>query len=322
MKLDDIEFAVTELNKNYDSIFTHIVDQCEEKIVINDPIKKCRFCEKSEPEVSFRKIAHAIPELIGNKKILTNNECDSCSEIFSLLLDDSLAKFLGLWRTLMQIKGKTGIVSYKDPDGISRIDYTDSGIVIKNHENNEFTKINFDDNTITINGFRQPYVPIAVFKCLVKIAISIIPYDLLIYFEDTKKWLLEDSHKDTKYDIQPIFTLLTLIPGVRPFGDLSITVARRKDDSVKVPFMQMAIYFGNLGFQIIVPCKIKNIHLSHQTINIFPIAHPVWLTSKHIDDIVFEQIDLSGTDIVKDGTISATLEYKSFISMEDNNNSE
>ena len=226
-----------------------------------------------------------------------------------MLLEDSFAKYLGIWRTLMQIRGKNGIVSYKDPDGISRIDHTVNGIVIQNNENKNFTKTNLEENTFTINGYRQPYIPIAVFKCLVKMALSVIPYDLLIYFEDTKKWLLEDNHKDTKYDIQPIFTLQSILPGVWPFGDFSITVACRKDDSLKVPFMQMAIYFKNMGFQIVVPCKLKNFHLGYQPINVYPIAHPSWLISEYLDDIFFKQIDLSGKEIVKSEFISTTMGF-------------
>lgn len=319
MTLEAFEFYINELNKNYDSVFTHILDQCEEKIIINDPEKKCRFCDKTEPEVSFRKTAHAIPELLGNKKIFTNNECDSCNEKFSLLLEDSLGKYLGIWRTLMQIRGKTGIVSYKDPDGISRMDHTDNGIVIQNHENTNFMETNFEEKTLKINGYRQPYVPIAVFKCLVKIALSVIPYDLLTYFEDTKKWLLEDNHKDTEYDIQPIFTLLSILPGVCPFGDFSISVARRKDDSIKLPFMQMAIYFRNMGFQIVVPCKIKNFHLSHQPINIYPIPHPSWLASEYLDDIFFENVDLSGKEIVKNEFVSTTMGFTRAVRITENN---
>ena len=41
----------------------------------------CRFCGQGEPGTSFRHKAHAIPELLGNKSIFTNFECDNCNGI-------------------------------------------------------------------------------------------------------------------------------------------------------------------------------------------------------------------------------------------------
>ncbi|MFA5251657.1 MAG: hypothetical protein WC454_03620, partial [Phycisphaerae bacterium] len=35
--------------------------------------RKCRFCGKSEPAVSFKNRAHAIPECLGNKSLILMN---------------------------------------------------------------------------------------------------------------------------------------------------------------------------------------------------------------------------------------------------------
>jgi len=42
----------------------------------------CRFCKKKKPDVKFKKEAHAISEALGNKKLILNEECDSCNEFF------------------------------------------------------------------------------------------------------------------------------------------------------------------------------------------------------------------------------------------------
>ena len=309
MESEEIEFAVAQFEKTYDNVFSHIAELCSEKIIINDPVKKCRFCDKSEPEVSFKRIAHAIPELIGNKKIFTNNECDSCNEKFSLLLEDSLGKYLGMWRTLMQIKGKTGIVSYKAPDGISRIDFKKSGLELHSYIDNQIIEINEEEKTITIKGYRQPYTPIAVYKCFVKMVLSVIPYNLLGFFDDTKRWLLEDSHEKAKGDIRPILTISSSVPGNKPFGELMIIVMRRKDDIIKLPFMQMAIFFGNMGFQIIVPCKAKDFILNGQKLDILTFPHPAWITNQSLGKVQIGKIDLSGKTIVKNEPISVTMGY-------------
>jgi hypothetical protein len=75
----------------------------------------CRFCNKKEPEVSFKKEAHMVPELMGNRNLVSDYECDKCNDLFSIY-EDALAKFLGIARTLSSSKGKEGIPTFKNPD--------------------------------------------------------------------------------------------------------------------------------------------------------------------------------------------------------------
>lgn len=72
---------------------------------VGEPDKQkrvCRYCHRSMPEVSFKKVAHTISEALGNKSIKTNDECDECNQFFgdtieqdflvySIFLDYSLA---------------------------------------------------------------------------------------------------------------------------------------------------------------------------------------------------------------------------------------
>lgn len=44
-------------------------------------MKKCLWCLKSEPEISFIKKAHTIPKSLGGEK-LNENICDGCNEYF------------------------------------------------------------------------------------------------------------------------------------------------------------------------------------------------------------------------------------------------
>jgi hypothetical protein len=318
METKDFENILIEYGKNYDIVFSNIAEFTQDKLIIEDPIKRCRFCDKSEPAVSFRKIAHAVPELIGNKRLFTKNECDACNLKFSKLLEDHLGKYLGLWRTMMQIKSKNGIVSYKAPDGISRIDMQSIGIQINSFEEEPIIEMNSEEKTVTIKGYRQTYIPIAVFKCFVKMALSVMPYNLLDYFRDTKYWLLEDSHVITKYDIQPIVTIASSVPGIKPYGDFSIIVWCRKNDALKVPFMQMVVFFGNIGFQIIVPCKYKDLQFNGQSLSIRPFPHPTWVINKILGNIEVSNIDLSGRYPIKNDPISIIMSYQSFEDMSKN----
>ncbi|CUU82526.1 HNH endonuclease [Campylobacter hyointestinalis] len=78
------------------------------KIYIEDDtnVKKCRFCGKSCPEVTFKNISHAIPECLGNKQIICKNECDECNKFFSEKLENHLDKITLPYRNINFLKGK------------------------------------------------------------------------------------------------------------------------------------------------------------------------------------------------------------------------
>ena len=61
--------------------------------IIEPSEKICRFCGKKEPEVTFNKIAHAIPEMLGNKQYISLSECDTCNKKFSKY-EDNLEGYL------------------------------------------------------------------------------------------------------------------------------------------------------------------------------------------------------------------------------------
>lgn len=81
---------------------------------------KCRFCFKSSAKTTFRKSAHLIPELLGNKYLLSNFECDKCNELFSTF-EDSLASYLGAFRTLYGMKSRRRTPKFKDDKGFNYI---------------------------------------------------------------------------------------------------------------------------------------------------------------------------------------------------------
>lgn len=44
---------------------------------------RCRFCGTGDPKL-FRRVAHLIPEALGNKRIFSLDECGTCNEKFSV----------------------------------------------------------------------------------------------------------------------------------------------------------------------------------------------------------------------------------------------
>ena len=53
--------------------------------------RTCRFCGLSFPETTFKKEAHLIPEMLGNKTLLSDFECDKCNHYFGVTFENHLA---------------------------------------------------------------------------------------------------------------------------------------------------------------------------------------------------------------------------------------
>ena len=69
-------------------------------------IKKCAFCLKSDPYVSFENRPHVIPEFLGNKHLLHYDECDQCNSEFGNTIERELSEYLRPRRVFSKIKGK------------------------------------------------------------------------------------------------------------------------------------------------------------------------------------------------------------------------
>lgn len=121
-----------------------------ERMILGDKENKvCRFCGGSEPTVSFRLEAHAIPEALGNKSLFTNYECDGCNKFFGGDIENDLGKWSKPHRTFACICGKKGVPTLKrgGPEPGWRIEYNDStGFHVKLYENDSLFVIDEEKN--------------------------------------------------------------------------------------------------------------------------------------------------------------------------------
>jgi hypothetical protein len=260
------------------------------KIYIGDKNKrKCRFCGKSKPEVTFKNIAHAIPEFFGNKQLILIDECDNCNKFISENLETHLDKYTRPYRTIAFIPGKRGVPSYKSADKQSRVDVGNS-IEISTRFDSGFFNLCEDDNEIKIEFNKEPYIPVAVYKALCKIAIGIIldPNELPA-FEITKKWLLCPDH--SKGLMQPLMIFITFVPGPKPFHKINTFLFRKKSSTKNIHAI-FVIGFGNFLFQLIVPSHFdlqlgKELELS---LPHFPIP---FIENKKYGDVMYAFLDFS-----------------------------
>ncbi|USA44932.1 HNH endonuclease [Acinetobacter sp. C26M] len=287
-------------SENYKSEVNLILDK---RIYLGEK-GKCRYCGKSAPAVTFKKIAHAIPELLGNKFLFSNDECDICNSYFDKHLENNLANFLGVSRTTSQISGKKGVPNTKSSGG-DRIEAINGDIVIIHSEESEILKP-LDHKTVMISSSSTTYVPINVYKCLVKIALSAMPAYALKGFNECFRWI-RYNEEPAKFDSKTLTLNITMVPGINPFRKLWLQIYKRTGDKGKFPYMICIIAFSNYMFQFVIPFNKKDKYLNQDKIQIpiFPMLNGLILPGQAPNiKPSFQSVDLSGKSKVSTPNVS------------------
>lgn len=286
-------------DSNYEFISSHLSLQEGTKVYIgNKNDKVCRYCKKSESDVKFKMVAHAIPEFTGNKSLVAYDECDTCNEIFSRVIENHLANYLGAHRTLAQIHGKKGVPKYKSKNRKSEIALEESGLQITASIDDPVFEIDEEQKHVKITAHRQPYIPAAVFKCLVKMAIAIAPESILSELNHLSQWVLLESHTYESLPYKPFIVFEQFTPGPRPYPGVSLFLMKRKDPGNNVPYLQFVIAFSNTMFQIVLPMPEQDKHLMGKPISLTLFPVPFDKDYKYGNSSVRE-LDMSSFDIIK-----------------------
>ena len=263
-------------SEHYDVVSQHHLVGRRKLYIASKDVPCCRYCGKAGSDTTFRKKAHAFPEFIGNKILIANDECDRCNERFSTTLEDHFAKFLMPLLAVAQIRGKKGVPTIKSRSGKSRFEVNTSDWIMISHQDDTMYDIdNNKKNGFTFNPERQPYIPMAVYKCLTKMAISMAPEEILPFFRSAINWISADDHAGDLPPMTPLICLETFTPGPRPYRAVCSILFTRKQDSDLVPYSIFVIAFGNSIFQIIVPSPERDFRLHQKEISFVPFPEPL-----------------------------------------------
>ncbi|WP_028973934.1 HNH endonuclease [Spirochaeta cellobiosiphila] len=225
----------------------------------------CRFCGKSIVKgKSFNSIAHVIPESLGNKKIFCHDECDQCNGGLIKTLEDSLGSYLEVFKTTWHVKGKRGVPKIKSKDGNLEI------ISLKNNpllENNEEIKnilsqirsrpevliLQRNSDGSKIDPFNIKYQstnkinPQDIYRAFCKMAIEIVPAELLNKLEFTNRFI----HKDVKLTKLPKIAM-TIHPELfLKHPEISLYYLKQNDENL--PKIVIEIEIWTYAFVCIVP---------------------------------------------------------------------
>lgn len=234
------------------------------KYLGNKNNRRCRFCDKCEPEVSFHKLAHAFPESIGNHALATYYECDECNSFFGKVLENNYNQFFGFFHNVLQISGKRGIPScnYKVPcekrdescsEYCIRMGIDEKGRpFIKQCKNVNSQYISLKKDSILIQKPIGKCVPIAVYKTLVKMALTVMPQEELPLFSETISWIREEKQRNF-YKNCRLLIRYKMIPGYNITKYPHYVLYKRRKDVWNKPYILFNLTYGCYSLLIEVP---------------------------------------------------------------------
>jgi HNH endonuclease len=302
-------------SERYDMVFRLHLNPKGKRIYVGDSQSRlCRYCGLSAPATTFRKVAHAIPEQIGNKQFIDRCECDVCNEHFSRMIEDDFAKWTMPLRTLGRVQGKRGAPTHKTSDENLRID-VESPHELKISVLAEDPRYTVDEagQSITFKMERQPYVPMGVFKCLVKMALAGMPISENSKVQHLKRWILEPTHSFESYPYKPLNILTQSIPGPLPHDQLACFLLRRQPICTDSPYLVFVLQFSNSMLQIALPMHLEDeAILSNGTYETHPFPH-LWGNLDHESTYgksTYRVEDLSSPALVQGDVVSIKMGYE------------
>ena len=234
-----LDFKIKKLLDKYD-IKNFNLDK-DSKIKIGEGKKEdrvCRFCKQKYPSVKFNSVAHTISEALGNKKLITNDECDECNGYFDKNIERDFIAYHDFFRTFFGIKNKENQIPQMKGENFS---FT----MNKNREATFKLKDKFDllqpAQLKTNNKIKMQNI----YKALCKFALSAIDSKHLSNFDETIKWIKGQKNVDK-------LPKVILIRSLKPMPT-NMSLYIRKLDEIKIPRLVGVFDFACFRYVFIVP---------------------------------------------------------------------
>lgn len=236
----NIIYEVDNIQNAYDVYVT----MAEYKTLDSD-YYTCKYCGEQDI-TKFKSKAHLIPEFTGNKDWFCYDECDACNNKFSTY-EYSLKSFGAFKNAHLPIQGKKKFPKYVDGYHDFSIQFDKDGKLIINSKGKaDFFKI--DNDRIKIKSVTMPFVPLNVYKCLFKIAVSMLSSKDFSRFETSLSWLT-----DKKMLIEPKTPHTMLYnPNGKPVKK-PIAVLFKRKENYNCPEFSLIFIWGFIIFQIFLP---------------------------------------------------------------------
>ena len=248
--MNSYERMYVQLERNYTCLAEYRLDNKKDVYLGNkDRPRKCRFCGKMEPDVKFEKVAHTIPHFIGNRTLKSLYECDNCNEKVFSPMESHFSRFMGLYHVLSHVSKGGKVPTYKtNSNGKSQIIVGDEWTDIYCLEDEAISyKHDIEKKSITISSKRS-YIPIAVYKLFVKMALSIMPEEEMNYCQMTLAWLMNGN-----ISLPHSYMIVRVYESLLPCNGKCMIYKRKTKCIDNVPGYLFGLSYNNIFIQNYIP---------------------------------------------------------------------
>lgn len=281
---------------------------CPDKKMINVIAPKdrvCRFCGKNASKVSFKKDAHFYPEFLGNRYLLSFFECDDCNLKFGRY-EDQFSKFLGIARTMLSVRGKEKIPKFKSPGGklVFESKISDAGETLIAAERSAVLDQTFEvdkEKKVTkINFVKHSYIPLQVYKALLKMALSCISDEHTTLYKMAFDYIRDSTHDKDWVGAAHVYcySLPYTYCFLRPVGFLY----RKRNFNDPLYTHVFVLHALNSIYEFIIPFNFLDLQFTKgKTGMLLPWAPPIFSGEYPfpIQTIQLRELDLNSSEILK-----------------------
>lgn len=302
------EAACRYYEERYDIVFQRLFERTEKHELGDRTNPVCRFCGSKPPTATFGQAAHAIPQAFGNRGLTTGYECDACNGQFGRGIENDL----GIWtlprRTTSRIYGQKGIpTTKKGSSGGWCVEVNDRQLEIHSYEDEPIFEINEAEKSLTLTLTVGSYTPVAVYKALVRIGLTLMPEAELAPFKTALDWIQKPDH--SKALINGATICHTRQNGPMPPDKLVAILLRRKSGVADVPYAHLVLGYGNDVYQVVLPSPEMDKDINGKTLSFVPFPTPGGPDPAKYGKATPKMLDMTSSQVVKGEKIQIRFRY-------------
>lgn len=308
MTQDEVDLATQFYRKNYDLVAKYVVVPGPKQFLGDLQSQMCRFCGRRAPLTTFKKLAHAVPESLGNRTLFTRYECDACNGHFGRSIENDFGSWSKPMRTMARLRGKRGIPTIKNSNGSWRLTGMPDGLAVSHDQYDGLFEVDEDRKEIKIKLVRDAYTPVAVLKALIKIGLTILPGAEIHPFTEALAWVYDNDHSASQLGYWPVAR--TALPGAFAGTLISLMALRRAEGVTALPYAFFILIYGNEMLQIPLPAPAKDAHLHGLSLEIPFFPSPAHSVCGQRAAPPTSLINLSANTVVRGEPVTFTLSYE------------
>jgi len=268
----------------------------------------CRYCGNGYSATTFKKDAHVIPRFMGNAHLLCDDECDSCNELFATYETD-LSYYLGITPLFSGLDTGFRIPKFKSPGEKLIVEPKmingAKTLVFSDKDRRRFI---IGEETTKIRYNKPSFVPVHIYKALLKFALAILPHDEIKQYKPVIDFLLINK-------FEHYFSPLAKIAEFNLIGKRIAVpycfLFKKHDGQPDLPKHIFQLYFGSMVFELFIPFHQMDAHIYNNPNGSLPPVCPPLLFSpiKQRQTVRKRIADLSSSEKVTNEFDELTFEY-------------